>query len=636
MLRALRDGAKSGILKFILLGFLFMAVGGLVMMDVQGFFRGGVSRNTVAKIDGKELGAMNFDLTVRRVLSQQNLTQAQAYQFGFIDQILNSEITNNLLQKNARDLGIYISDDQVAEQLNNIIAPLANEDMPNKEVLRRILLSQGMTEKELVEAMRADAMNAALRNALQEGTGVTPPQEVRDLYRYRNEERTIRTIMLPHDGITDIEPAEEKVLQALYEAGKERNVIPETRSFSMVVLTEDILKDTMDISEEELRQYYDDNINAFKLPEQRVIEQVIVSSRSIADNIIERVGKGADLLSALEEETGSDEGYVGQETFNKEGLTETVAEAAFNKEAGEVAGPVQTALGWHVMVIHEIRPPSTQDFADVRKSIKDDMMQMRLMDQMFALANNVDDDLAGGASLEDVAGNLDVKIRTFGPVRYDGSTLEEKDALADFENDREYIMDTVFEILAGEVAPVMELSDGSFVVIRTDEIREKSYIPFEELKADLAAMWMQDKRELANKQRAQDLLMRLQNGETTLEKAAAKHDATVKTLENISRADPATESLPATAKTKFFNIGENHYAVSQLENGFLIGQVTAISLPDPESITAKDLEKTAVTARRGAQDEFFLMYLKHLRERHKVIVNKNLLDQMYGMESEQM
>lgn len=343
MLRALRDGAKSGFLKFILLGFLFMAVGGLVMMDVQGFFRGGVSRNTVAKIDGNELGAMNFDRTVRRVLSQQNLTTAQAYQFGFIDQILNSEITNNLLQKNARDLGVYISDDQVAEQLNNIIAPLANEDMPNKEVLRRILMSQGMTEKELVESMRADAMNTTLRNALQEGTGLTTPQEVRDLYRYRNEERTIKTIMLPHAGITDIAPAEEEVLLALYEAGKERHVIPETRSFSMVVLTEDILKDTLDISEEELRQYYDDNINAFKLPEQRVIEQAILSSRSMTDNVIEQVGNGADLFSALEEETGSDEGYVGQETFNEEGLTEAVAEAAFTADAGDIAGPVQTA-----------------------------------------------------------------------------------------------------------------------------------------------------------------------------------------------------------------------------------------------------------------------------------------------------
>lgn len=636
MLRALRDGAKSGFLKFILLGFLFMAVGGLVMMDVQGFFRGGVSRNTVAKIDGNELGAMNFDRTVRRVLSQQNLTTAQAYQFGFIDQILNSEITNNLLQKNARDLGVYISDDQVAEQLNNIIAPLANEDMPNKEVLRRILMSQGMTEKELVESMRADAMNTTLRNALQEGTGLTTPQEVRDLYRYRNEERTIKTIMLPHAGITDIAPAEEEVLLALYEAGKERHVIPETRSFSMVVLTEDILKDTLDISEEELRQYYDDNINAFKLPEQRVIEQAILSSRSMTDNVIEQVGNGADLFSALEEETGSDEGYVGQETFNEEGLTEAVAEAAFTADAGDIAGPVQTALGWHVMVIHEIKPPSTQEFADVRKSIKDDMIQMRLMDQMFALANNVDDDLAGGAALEEVAESLDVEIKTFGPVRYDGSTLEEKDALADFENDREYIMDTVFEILEGEVAPVMELSDGSFVVIRTDEIKERSYIPFEELKAELAVMWMQDKRELENKLRAQNLLQRLQNSETSLEKAASEYNTTVKTLENISRADPATESLPATAKTKFFNIGKNRFAVSQLEDGFLIGQVTAISLPDPENITEKDLEQTKVTARRGAQDEFLLMYLKHLRDRHKVIVNQNLLDQMYGLESEQM
>lgn len=636
MLRALRDGAKSGFLKFILLGFLVMAVGGLVMMDVQGFFRGGVTRSAVAKIDGRELGGADFDRVVRRALSQQNLTPAQAYQFGFIDQILESEITNRLLQQDARKLGIYISDSQIAEQLNNIIAPMASEEMPGKEVLRRILMSQGMTEKELIEAMRADAMNTTLRNALQEGTGVTPLQEVRDLYRYRNEERTIRTLLLPHDSVTDIEPAEEDVLRALYEAAKERHAIPEMRSFSMIVFSEDLLKETLDISEEELREDYENNISAFKLPEQRVIEQAIVSSRSLADKVLERVGNGMDLLPALEEETGSDEGYVGQERFREEGLTEDVAAAAFSVGAGETAGPVRTALGWHVMVIHDILPPSTQSFGEVRERIKNDLMQMRLMDQMYALANSIDDDLAAGTGMEEVASGLELAIESFGPVRYDGSTMEETDALKDFENDREFIMDTVFEMLEGEIAPVLELSDGRFAVIRTDKITDKSYIPFKDVRDQIAAMWMQDKRELANKERAQDILRRLQDGHTTLESAAGDYNAGIKTLENIKRSDPASEDLPATAKTKFFNIGKGQYAVSQTENGFMIGQVISAALPDPENITLQDIEELSRTARRGAQDEFLMLYLRHLRAQHKVVINESLLEQMYGAGSEQM
>ena len=49
-MKALREGAKGGITKIILMGFLVMAGGSLVMMDVGGFFRGGVSNSDVVKI----------------------------------------------------------------------------------------------------------------------------------------------------------------------------------------------------------------------------------------------------------------------------------------------------------------------------------------------------------------------------------------------------------------------------------------------------------------------------------------------------------------------------------------------------------------------------------------------------------
>ena len=52
MLQKMRGGAGGTVVKSVLLGFLFMAVAGLVMTDVQGFFRGGLRMDTVAKGGG--------------------------------------------------------------------------------------------------------------------------------------------------------------------------------------------------------------------------------------------------------------------------------------------------------------------------------------------------------------------------------------------------------------------------------------------------------------------------------------------------------------------------------------------------------------------------------------------------------
>src|SRR5690606_5881250 len=139
--------------------------------------------------------------------------------------------------------------------------------------------------------------------------------------------------------------------------------------------------------------------------------------------------------------------------------------------------------------------------------------QARLADQMFTLSTQIDDGIAAGTPLEDLAADIGLKLEKLGPVRADGSTAESTDGIKNFETDREQILKTAFELSAEETSSVLEMKDGSFAVVRADAITEKSYQPFDEVKADLAKIWMQDQREVLNKQRAEKALLRLETGE---------------------------------------------------------------------------------------------------------------------------
>lgn len=634
MLRAMREGSKSGIMKFILFGFMVMAGGGLILMDVGGFFRGGVTRTAIAKIEGQELPVTVFDRTVRRVLASQGLDVQTAYKLGFINQILRSEISNNLMQRAALDLGFQVGDQTVIKQIDRLIEPLVTPEMDKKTALANVLRNQGLGENEFIRMIEAEMTNMLLRNAIQIGTDVPPGALASDLYQYNKEERTAKIVHLPHSTITEVaEPAEE-ILRSFYQAGQERYAIPETRTFSVAVLGRENLEKTLDVSDEELRQIYDADVATYAVPERRVLEQAVVDNQAAATAIAEALNTGKTLKESVSAETGSDSAYLGEETFEKEGLPKEIGESAFAAETGAVVGPVETALGWHILKVKSVVAPETKTFESVKEDLKKEIIQNRVADQMFTASTAIDDSLAGGASLEDVAAELELDVKTYGPLTAEGSTPDNKDGLKDFGPDWGVVVSTVFELTEGETAPVMELADGRYAAIRVDTVTPKTYKPFEDVKADLAKVWTQDQKEVANKLRNEDALRALNAGEKTLSDIASAHGATVATATMV-RDDQPKEPLTDAAKTLFYHLDEGQHGMAPVNDGYVLGVVTNVKLPDPEKAGEEDLKSFTEIAQRGQQGEFMQLYFNHLQSAYDVKINQRLLDQTYGPGSEQ-
>ncbi len=634
MLNAMREGAKAGFLKFILMGFMVLAVGGLVLMDVGGFFRGGVARTHVAQIEDQKLAMNDFDRLVRRTLASQGLDTETAYRLGFIQQILQTEISKNILQYAARDLGLQVGDDAVMKQITRLVEPLTVDGRSRREALARVLQSQGMTEQELVDMVKAEMTNMLLRNAIQIGSEVPADNEARDIYKHRKEERTVKAIFLPHDDITDVADPADEILMPLYQAGRERFAIPESRSFTIAVLTQDKLKDTIAIDEQELRDIYEQDILTFSLPERRVLEQAVLSNQATATAIAAAVTDGATLEAAVENETGNADGYLGQENFEQAGLLEEIGEPAFAATVGDVVGPIETALGWHVIRIDEILEPETQPFEEVRSQLEEEIIQTRLMDDMFIMANAIDDSLAGGAALEDTAAEMDMNLQTLGPVTEMGASPDQTEALTEFQADRAMIIETLFALGEGEISPVIELSNGDYAALRVDTITAKSYEPFEDVRDSLAATWVQDQKEVANQIRAREALQALNAGDKSLQQVASDFGRSINTYDLV-RDEPAEAPVNNNVKLLFYNLPQASFGMAPADEGFLLGQITDVRLPETSDLTAEDLQPYRDIVRGGMQNEFAEMFFLYLQSRYDVSINERLLTQTYGPGSEQ-
>lgn len=633
VLTAMREGAKRGISKFILFGFMGMAVGGLVLMDVGGFFSGrNIATGSVVTIGRDKMTAAEFDRLVRRTLARQGMDVQTAWQLGLIDQILNAEVSASLLTRAAADNGLRVGDETVAKQVAEIVTPYVDGQTTRKQALQRILMSQGMGEAEFVGAIRQEMTNNILRTAILMAAGVGSEAEARDLYQYTFERRSIDALILPVDKGLDVPPANDDILRPFYQAGQEKYAIPETRSLTVAVLSESAIKDSVKVTEDDLKAQYETLIEGYRIPEKRALEQTILTDRAQADTIASRVrDKGESLKAAVKAETGSEDSYLGTAEFEQAGLAKDIAEKAFGGAKGDVIGPVQTALGWHVLVLQDVIEPRTRPFAEVREDLRKSLTQARQSEQMFALSGQIDDGVAAGTPLEELATELGLKLEKFGPVRADGSTADNKEGFAKFTDDRENILRAAFEMLEGDTSPVMDLKDGSFIVVRTDAITPKSYRPFEDVRAELAAAWDRDQREVLNRQRADKALTRLQSGEIELAALARELNLSTRKI-NLVRAEDAPEPLNNASKSLLFEPGLNQYTLAPVNDGLLIGMVTDINIPDVDKAKGDEMARVRQNAIRGAQDEVFLMYLETLRKKYDVKINRRLLEQLYGQE----
>jgi|GEM_PF-749427 len=642
MLTAMRDGAKSGFMKIILMGLMTLAVFGLVLTDVGGFFRGGIPATTVAEIGARELSTTTFDTQVRRVLRQQGLDAQSAYQYGFIHQILYSEIGQNLYQVKAADMGLSIDNEFVAQHIATLIKPHVASGMTPEEAMRRVLYAQNMSEQQFARMIKAEIQNKILSDSIA-NTSYAPSDlkapMIQDLYKFRHESRKADYIILKESDIpfSDLNEASDDALRSFYEEQKNTYAIPETRSFSYVTLNEDHVKSTLEISDEMAQEYYNDNLALYRIPEQRKIAQAILPDEVSASVIAERARRGGSLQDAVEKETGMSDAYMGEEYFEEGSMIEELSASAFEANINDVTAPMQTALGWHVFKVIDIKAEILPPFESLKAEIKKELKRDQMAEEIYVMANAIDDRLAGGDTIEELAAAMDLPLSEVGSIRSDGSSLENKDALKDFETeDRTALLTTAFELLENESSPVTELDDGRFLALQVNSVQPLSYKSFEEVKADVKAKFIAAERERVNFDRANALLSELESLNTTLKDyASSSSNVSVKSIGH-ARIDDAEKPLTRASKQALFNTPLSGVFASEAQDGIIVAVVTDITMPDiSESADSDDLELMTSNLKGAENSELTALFMAYLHKAYDVQVNERVLELMYSREADQ-
>lgn len=619
MLIWMRESKSAKLVKLFFMGMLVMAATGLVLMDVGGFFGpGSVGSGTVAKGGGVNIGITEFDRTVRRALGQQGIGPQEAYQLGMIDGILTGEIQSRLFTAETHRLGLTISDEDVTRQIAKLAEPLATDGRSKKEALQQILRTQSISEAEFVGTIRQEMANTILRAALMPPAALASPLLADNLYRYDNEKRAAKIIVLKNTDIKDAQSPTDEQLEKYYDANKTDFLIPETRTVTMATLKAEMLKKNIVISDEQLRGEYDRNITSFTKPPRRLVQQVVASSA-------EDAAKAAEDMKAGKTPSGA----VSQD-YEEKGLLPEIGAPVFEAKKGAVVGPIETSLGWHVLKVVDLLPESVTPFDDVKDRLRTELENKALTEELFNAGATIEDRVAGGETLESLVIEYGMTTEIIGPFRSNGYDKDGKDLFKSYASDRAKMVQTAYDFDQGEIAPVVETADGQFHVIRVDQVIPDSYRPFETVKADLAKRWIAEQQMLGNRARAAAALDSLNSG-TSLDDVAREYGASVRTITNINRKEAPAAPLTPVVAVQIFAADKDKFFSSQIDGGLIVGQVTDIVLPP---VTAKTDDSELVELRdltgRSLGQDIIAQYIESLTKGKTIRINKPLMDQVYG------
>lgn len=511
----------SNKLVWVLMGLLILSLGGFGITNLGGTI------NNVGEVDGKPITVSTYARAVQQELSNiqaqtgQQITFQQAQLFGLNQQVLGQLVTQRALDAEAERLGLSIGDENVRNELLNIPAFQGLDGSFDREAYSFALDNAGLNEGQFEQSLREGAATTLLQSAV--SAGVEMPGVYADtLLAYLGETRNFTMAALTEANLTEDIPAPTtEQIQGFYDTNTADFMRPATRDITYAWLTPAMIIDSVEIDEASLQALYEEREAQYNQPERRLVERLVMGSSDEAQAAVEAIAAGSDSFENTVEARGLSLADVDLGDVTKADLFEA-GEIVFEAASGQVVGPVDTDLGPAIYRINGVLNAQTTTFEEAEAELRAELAGDRARRVIDAQINDIDDLLAGGATLEELATETEMQVATIN--WHAGLT----DGIAGYEAFRAQAA----QITDSDFPQIENLADGGIFAVRLDSETKASPAPFDEARDDVAAAWRRTAITEALEGMAEDFTAKLASGIDIIELGV-----TVLSEQDIARGD---------------------------------------------------------------------------------------------------
>jgi peptidyl-prolyl cis-trans isomerase D len=197
---------------------------------------------------------------------------------------------------------------------------------------------------------------------------------------------------------------------------------------------------------------------------------------------------------------------------------EKVAAAAWSAKAGEVVGPVQSPLGWHVIKIESSQTQPGKSLAQATPEIAAKVNEDKRKEALADLLDKIQDELDGGANFDQAAKTANLQVITTPLVTASG--VQRDNPSFKFPAELAPALKSGFEIAPTD-EPVMEqlADDKGFVLVAPSRVVPSAPAPLTSIRDQVRSDWIRQQA-LARAKAAADSIAAKARGKMSLADAA--------------------------------------------------------------------------------------------------------------------
>ena len=488
---------------WILMGLLFIGLAGFGATNLSGTVRvvGNVGDEPISVDDyAREL---QQEIRAFEAQSGQPLTFQQAEALGIPQQVISRLITTAALNGEAANLGISVGDTTVAEQLREISAFQGIDGNFDREAYRFALQNAGLSEAEFEEDLRQESARTLLQAAIVSGNRM-PDVYGETLLSYIGETRGFTWAELGADMLEEqIPAATDAQLAEFHEANIADYTLPEQRDITYAWVTPEMLIDTVEVDEAAMREAYEEQTDRFNQPERRLVERLVMPDQAAAEAAKADIETGTRSFEDVVADRGLELADIDMGDVSRADLG-GAADAVFAAEVNQVVGPFPTDLGPALFRVNGVLPALETPFEEAEPVLREQLAQDRARRVIDAMVGDVDDLLAGGATLEELAAETEMQL---GQINWSRDT---DDGIAGYDAFR----DAAAAVSEEDYPEVQELGDGGIFAIRLNGVNAPRPQTLEEVRVQVEADWLQAETESRLVAKAEEIAAELGEGKT--------------------------------------------------------------------------------------------------------------------------
>jgi peptidyl-prolyl cis-trans isomerase D len=500
---ALRGSSLSKGFVWVILALLIVGLAGFGATNLSGTIR------SVGAVGDKQIEVQRYVQALQQELRKieqqigQPITFQQAQSFGIDRQVMQELLMTRAVDYEASQLGLSIGDANLRKQVIGIPAFQGIDGSFSRDNYQFALENAGMNEAEFEENLREETSRSLVQAAVLAGTTM-PDIYANQLMRYSGERRNFTWAQLVATDLdTKVGAPTGALLEAFYNDHIALYTSPEIKQITYASLTPAQLLTSVEVPTSAIAQLYQTRDAEFNKPERRLVDRLAFADLDSATQAKGLIEADAISFDQLVLDRGLALADVDMGDMSQTALGDAGA-AVFDAALDQVVGPFGSDIGPALFRVNGILKAQKTSLETASGQLRSELALDLARSEIDEQVSTIDDLLAAGATLEDLADETDMEL-----ARIDWHSGIETDLAAHPE-----FKTAAINVSADGFPELIALQNGGVFAMRLDSIREPQPKPLARVRGEVAAEWSKRETMARLRQHAEILAGRLSTGAT--------------------------------------------------------------------------------------------------------------------------